>query len=164
MNTAIVYASKYGTTAACAQKVADQLNGETALFDLKKTRSVDLSAYSCVIIGGPIYAGKMPSSVRRFCEKHRSQLSKITVGLFICCLHEGEKALEQVESNYPPWLLSRSIANEWFGGAVSLAALRKVDKFIITRLAKMTEDVEKVLPDRISSFVQKMNAAMEAVD
>ena len=61
MNTLIVYSSKYGCTEKCAKLIKQELNDPADLINLKNIniKDINLSKYDKVIIGGPIYIGKI---------------------------------------------------------------------------------------------------------
>jgi menaquinone-dependent protoporphyrinogen oxidase len=60
MKTAIIYASKHGTTEKVAQAIADKLKKTTdvELFSLKKNPNPKISEFDMIILGSPIYAGQ----------------------------------------------------------------------------------------------------------
>jgi len=58
MRTIIVFAAKHGTTAACANLLAKQLDGEVVLCHLGKQRVPQLDDFDQIIIGGSVYIGK----------------------------------------------------------------------------------------------------------
>ncbi len=66
--------------------------------------------YDVVLIGGSIYAGKMQRTVVSFCERNRAALLQRSVGIFLCCLYQGEDALMQLQSAFPDWLLAHAFA------------------------------------------------------
>ena len=128
------------------------MQNDVDVIDLKISKKIDLNPYDTVIIGGSIYAGRIQNSLVRFCEKQKKQLIKKKLGLFICCLYEDEKAAQELEENYPDWLKARSTAREWFGGRATLARMRAIDRFLFTRIAKMSSDVSKIRDDKIERF------------
>ncbi len=54
MSTVVVYRSKYGSTKAYAQWIAESL--ECDIFDAKKVKIDDLLSYNTIIYGGGLYA------------------------------------------------------------------------------------------------------------
>lgn len=54
MNTIVIYKSKYGSTKAYAQWIAEELNCEAV--DAKTVKADDLSQYDTIIYGGGLYA------------------------------------------------------------------------------------------------------------
>jgi len=159
MTTAIVHVSRYGTTRECAEELAGRLPGEATVVDLRTNDRPDLGRYDTVVIGAPVYGGKLAGAVGAFCERHRTALLSRTVGLFICCLYEGEKADEELETGYPAWLSAHAAAADWFGGAVEVEKLGLVDRFLFRRLAGVRTDIDRVRHDRIAKFAAVLAAA-----
>ncbi|GHU88594.1 hypothetical protein FACS1894155_03780 [Bacteroidia bacterium] len=85
MNIAIIYTSKYGTTAKVAQTIAGQLTGsQVSIIDLKKVKCPDLNSFDGIILGTSVYAGTSPKTMQRFCkDKSVSQIDKEAIGKFI---------------------------------------------------------------------------------
>lgn len=88
--TLIVYATKYGTTLAIAEEIKDVLKEsgiECDLINVMETGSID--AYDAVIIGSPVYMGKMLVEARDFCQKYMPFLAGKWVAIFVdgisCC-------------------------------------------------------------------------------
>lgn len=54
MKTLILYATKYGATEACARLLAQNLEGEVQIINIKQA-DIDLRKYDRVILGSSIY-------------------------------------------------------------------------------------------------------------
>ena len=84
--------------------------------DLRREGRLSPAAFDLVLLGSPIYAGAVPTGVTRFCERHRAELLRVPVGLFICCLYEGEQARAQLDSAFPTGCpCTPSAAGPWAG-------------------------------------------------
>ena len=57
MRTLIVFATKHGTTAACVNLLAKQLDGEVVLCQLGKQRVPQLDNFDQIIVGDSVYIG-----------------------------------------------------------------------------------------------------------
>ena len=158
MKTLIVYATKHGCTETCAKKVANGLDGETTISNLKKDGKVNLEAYDVVVIGGSIHAGRVQRVVRTFCEKNQSILLGKKVGLFLCCMEEGVNAEKQFSDAFPENLRNHANATGMFGGAFNFERMNAGERFIIKRIAKIEQSVTKISDEAIQSFISKMNA------
>ena len=55
MKTLILYATKYGATEACARLLAQNLEGEVQIINIKQAKDIDLRKYDRVILGSSIY-------------------------------------------------------------------------------------------------------------
>ena len=141
MKTLIVFATRHGTTAACARLLADRLGADVA--DLRAARP-RLEPYDVVLVGGPIYAGRIHPRVRRFCERSRDALLARRVGLFICCLYTGEQARLQLGDAFPPWLSSHAFASRPLGGIVRQAALGALERYMFRKLTGAGGDLERL--------------------
>jgi menaquinone-dependent protoporphyrinogen oxidase len=144
VKTLIAYATKHGATARCARLLAEKLPDGADLVDLGVGPGPVLEGYDTVLIGGPIYAGRIRPVVRRFCERSRSGLLGRRVGIFVCCLYTGAQALQQLSDAFPPWLAGHAFASRALGGAVRLAELGPVEGFVFRKVARMGEDLERI--------------------
>jgi len=152
MRTLIAYRTKYGTAAACARTLAEKIGGDTDLADLADARDVSLREYDVVIIGGSIYAGKLQRKVVSFCEKNRRILLQRPVGIFLCCLYEGEEALMQLQSAFPDWLLAHAFARALPGGEVHYDRLTFLDRLLVRSLPHRTGDFSRMRPEALDDL------------
>ena len=152
MRTLIAYRTKYGTAAACARTLAEKIGGNTALADLADARDVSLRDYDVVIIGGSIYAGKLQRKVVSFCERNRRILLQRRVGIFLCCLYEGEEALMQLQSAFPDWLLAHAFARALPGGEVHYDRLTFLDRLLVRSLPHRTGDFSRMRPEALDDL------------
>ena len=83
----IAYASRTGSTAEIAQAIEKELQAAGHAADVMDMGTVtSLSGYNAVVIGGPIYMGRMVSDVGKFVKRHRDGLAKVPVAGFIVAL------------------------------------------------------------------------------
>ena len=146
MKTLIAYRSKYGTVAACARAVAQRITTETVVVDLAQKPWPDPSQFDVVLIGGSIYTGRIQRDVRAFCEKNRQALMSRPVGLYICCMYQGDQAQAQLQGAYPGWLSSRAFVARSLGGELHRAKLSWFDRFLLLGLSRSTMDVMALDP------------------
>lgn len=158
MKTLIAYASRYGTTRECARSIAEKIGGETRLVDLRREGMPDLAGYDSVVVGGPIYGGKIVRVVRRFCEQRRDELLLRRVGLFVCCLYEGETARAELEEAFPAWLNSHALIRRALGGAIAYESLSSVDRYLVRRVARLGGNIRTVKEDEICAVAETMSA------
>lgn len=157
MRTLLVYSSKYGCTEKCAEILAKKLSGETRLINLKKDKNPDLSGYDSVVVGGPIYIGKINKEVKSFCAKNLDLLKGRRLGLFICCMAEGEQAKGELDGAFRKELLETAIAKDYFGGEFMVTKMNPMDRLIVKKIAKTENNVSNILTDRIERFARLMN-------
>ncbi len=145
MKTLIAYATKHGCTENCAKELASLLKGEVNLCNLKDdiNASIDLSKYDAVIIGGSIYAGQIQNEVRKFSQEKMEQLANKKLGLFICCMFEGDQATIQLNSSFPNQLVDRAIAKQCFGGELNIQKMNFFEKLIVKMVSKVEKNSNK---------------------
>lgn len=136
MKTLIVYESKHGATAMCAEKLSQTLMGEVVLCNLKDNAKPDLGKYEMVVIGGPIYAGRLPKKMRTWIQGNLESLSNKPLGIFACGMSEGEKADEGLRNAFPEVLTSSAIATGFLGGAFYMDKMNFFEKWIIKKVSQ----------------------------
>ncbi len=94
----VAYASRHGSTAEIAQAVGKELisGGHSVVVGDMKTVS-SLEGYNAVVIGAPLYMGRIVGDVRKFVGRHREQLVKIPVAAFAVGISPVSKDTKQVE-------------------------------------------------------------------
>jgi len=158
MRTLIAYRTKYGTAAGCARALAEKIGGDTALADLADARDVNVKEYDVVLIGGSIYAGKIQRKVVAFCERNREALLHRRVGIFLCCLYQGEEALVQLQSVFPDWLLAHSFSRVLAGGEVHYERLTFPDRLLVRGLPHPAGDISRLRPQALDELAAAVKA------
>ena len=157
MATLIAYVSQHGCTEKCATTLADKLQDDATLVNLKKDRNVTLDAYDTVLIGGSIHAGRIQKAVKKFCENNLNVLISKCTGLFLCCMETGENAQKQFENAFPEELRERAKATGLFGGAFDFAKMGFVSKTIIKKISKVDKSVSNINQESIDAFAEQIN-------
>lgn len=88
MHILLAYASKYGATRENTTLLAEMLDGEVDIVDLKETKEIDFSKYKKVVIFSAVYAGDVPKYVKKFAKKYQQQLLERHFGICFCCMTE----------------------------------------------------------------------------
>lgn len=159
MNTLIVYASKYGCTEKCAVNLLEKLTGKVDICNLKTTETIDIFQYDKVVIGGSIYMGKIQKEVSEFCSKNLDVLKDKKIGVFICCMRDGDTAQRELNNAFPQELVENAVAKEYFGGAFIFSKMGFLDKLITKKVAKTDQDASTISEERMNRFGQLMNKA-----
>jgi len=162
MRCLLVYASSHGTTEKAARLLGDYLHQEVELVDLRRASQPDVRRYGAIIIGGSIHAGVMQKKVLRFIECNRLHLSERPLGLFLCCLHDGDQAMAQFDNAYPEPLRNQSLVSGLFGGELLYGRINPFMRPIVRRITGMHEDVSQLDTDRIRRFAIAFDARLEA--
>lgn len=156
MRTAIVYATKHGTTEKVAQKIKEGLGEDKVqLFNLKKDKNFDINQFEQIIVGGSIHAGNIQKSIKNFIETHTQELLQKYLGLFLCCMYEDE-AQEQFDRAYPEFLRSHATSNKLIGGELLFEEMNFFEKALIKKMAGVQESVSKIDQKKIEELVTEM--------
>lgn len=134
MKAAVVYASRTGTAARCAKRLAERLEADL----LEITRASrgknacdfpDVTAYDAVILGGGIRMGRLPRELRRWASRWESALLQKQVGLFLCCCFENQTA-DYFRGNFSAPLREHACCSDCLGGELDPASLRGTDRLV----------------------------------
>ena len=156
MKVLIAYSSKYGSTRDCANKLAAKLDCATEVIDVNKSKP-DPRVYDAVIIGGPVYMGKLNKATASYCETYQDLLLGKPLGLFICHMDRDKDTDLQIASLYPEKLLAHSTVSKSFGGAYMVSNMNFFYKAIIRKAAGVTQDKRDIFHDQIESFADQFN-------
>lgn len=158
MKTAIIYMTKHGCTETCVNKLTEYLGSDASVFNLKDRRSIPIEDYDTIIIGGSIHAGKIQRAIKGFCQVYQDTLLEKKLGLFLCCMEEGENAQKQFNDAFYPSLRNHAKAKGLFGGAFYLERMNLVERAIIKKLAKVTENQIKISEEAIAQFAKEIQS------
>ena len=156
VTTLIVYASNHGFVRNCVDRLAARLDGRVMSVDLKKDSNPDPGNYDAVIVGGSIHAGHIQKSVRRYLDHRAGLLQAKKLGLFLCCMEEGEKAEKEFKDSYPEELISHAAATGIFGGEFDFDKMNFLEKAMVKKAAGITAGVTKLREDEIEKFAKTM--------
>lgn len=159
MNTAIVYMTKHGCTEKAAQILREKLRSDVAAVNLKNAGEPDLAGYDTIIIGGSIHAGKIQGQITKFIEKQWDELLTKRLGLYLCCMFEGETAQKQFEEAYPLELRDHAYATGLFGGEFDFSKMNFFERKIVKKVANIEESVSRLDSGAIGEFARKISVA-----
>ncbi len=129
----VAYASPKGSTAGIAQAIGKELQSAGYDVDVSELGGVSsLGEYSAVVIGGPIYMGKIVADVGKFVGKFRETLMKMPVAAF---------TVGMAPLGTDPAVIDKSMA-------IFQGALAPLEPVAVTMFAG------KVDPDKLS-FIQR---------
>lgn len=80
---AIIYASRYGSTAQTANWIAEGMEGKAVVKSV--TEVGDLAAYDLLILGSGIYNGQLHQDMVPFLESHKAEIKQKLLALFVVC-------------------------------------------------------------------------------
>jgi len=157
MKTAIIYASKHGTTQKVTNEISKHLaDHEVALFNIRKFNKIDLSSFDQVIIGGSIHAGMIQKSVQRFIYQNTTILLQKKLGLFLCCMYEKE-AQKQFNNSFPEILRHHASSCQCVGGEFVFENMNFLDKLMTKKIAGISQSVSKINNEKIKELALAMN-------
>lgn len=158
MKTAIIYASKHGTTGFVAEKIKNLLtDDEVVMFNLDKHDRIELRHFGRIIIGSPLYAGTSLPVVRKFVEQNLLDLLQKEVGIFFCCMFQ-DKADQQIIKGFPELLRNhaRSIRN--MGGEYRFEEMNCIERLVVKKISGATGSVSEINDMNIELFVRELTA------
>ncbi|OGF48730.1 MAG: hypothetical protein A2231_01355 [Candidatus Firestonebacteria bacterium RIFOXYA2_FULL_40_8] len=154
MKTVILYSTRHGATKKCAELLKFKIFGSEVV-DIKEQPGFDIEPYDAVILGGSVQAGTVKRELKKFCEENRKMLFQKKLGLFVCCMYEGDKAQTQIQMNFSAELYESAVATDYFGGIFDFSTLNFFERFIVKAVAKVKENQFNIKEDRITKFAEK---------
>ena len=155
--TAIVYMSKHGTTNKVAQLIKELLIGEeVSLINLNEHKAPDLNNCSRIVIGGSIHMGKIQKEVQVFCQKNKAVLKSKPIGLFLCCMYEGEKANEQFNNAFPEELRTAAKSKALMGFELNFNQMNPIERSMTKRITGYQEFKSQIDQIQITRFVTEL--------
>ncbi len=157
MKTLIIYATKHGCTEKCASKLKDRIDGEIDLVNVRNSSEIDLTNYDTIIIGGSIHAGKIQKKIKNLCRDSLKTLKEKRIGLFLCCMEEGETARNQFNEVFPEELIKHATATGIFGGEFNLEKMNFIERGIVKKIAHVNKSASKIDQEAINKFIVQMS-------
>lgn len=157
MKSIIIYESLHGSTEKCAKLLYKLIKTDIQIARLKDSDEIHLDEFETVIIGGSIHHGVIQLRVENFIKKNQEKLLGKRLGLYLCCMEEGETARMQFEKAYPSELRDKAVAKGLFGGEFNLGKMNFFEKRITRKLTGIKSSVSKIQEEEIRFFAEKMN-------
>jgi len=118
----VTWATRFGSTEEVAHAIADDLLRQRFAVNTLPVKEVQsLERYDAVVMGFPLYIGRIHRDARHFLSSHQKELIHLPVALFVLGpVHADEKefvaARDQLRKELAklPWL--SPVAHEVFGG------------------------------------------------
>jgi len=134
----VAYASKKGSTTYIAQVIGKELlvNHMVVVEELGDVTSLD--GYNAIVIGGPMYMGKMVGDVGKFVRRHYNEMKKLPVAGFIVSLAPVSKDPAQMASAQKALHAAldplHPVVETIFGGKVDPAKLSRFQNWITKKV------------------------------
>ncbi len=156
MKGILIYLSKHGTTEKVARQMHSLLGDEFLLINLKTTKLPELSQYDTIIIGGSIHAGSIQKEIHLLCKNNLTLLLQKQLGLFLCCMYEGEVAKQEFNAAFPNSLIAHAKTTAITGGEFLFSEMSWIEKVIVRKIVGVKESQSKINSEAITSFVTSL--------
>lgn len=126
----VTWATRYGSTEEVAHAIADDLLRQHFTVNAQPVTEVGaLERYGAVVLGFPLYMGRMHKDARTFLSSHREELTQRPVALFVLGpFHAEEKefveARKQLEKELTKFPWFHPVCQEVIGGRFDPQKLR----------------------------------------
>lgn len=155
--TAIIFISKHGTTSKVAGLIKELLSeNDTTLINLETQKSPDLSQCSRIILGGSIHMGKIQKEIQSFCEQNKTALKSKPIGLFLCCMYEGDKAKEQFDKAFPEDIRASAKSKALMGYELYFDRMNMIERAMTKKITGFSDYVSKIDQFQLNRFVNEL--------
>lgn len=150
MQTLILYATKYGYT----EKLANVLLRQRLHVDLQHITEFnnDFSKYDEVIIGTPIYMGKINKKVQKLFDSYKHELLDKELKVFLCGMNNKDESIV-VETNFDNDI-KKHAKIKYVGGAYQFKKMNFFFRAIVKSIAKTDKDQEVILEQNIEYLLK----------
>jgi menaquinone-dependent protoporphyrinogen oxidase len=141
----VAYASRKGSTAGIAQAIGKELTLEGYTVDVSEMKSVaSLAGYNAVVIGAPVYTGKVSGDVATFVSASREELSRLPVAGFVTGIApvypkigDMKEFIDQLITALAP---IRPVAVTMFAGSIDAIRLNFIERSLTSLMKVPTGD------------------------
>ncbi|MCD8509580.1 MAG: flavodoxin domain-containing protein [Bacillus sp. (in: Bacteria)] len=158
MSTLIVYCSNHGTTEKVANLLKEKLSDESVLLDVsKEKKEIMVADFDTIIVGGSIHIGNLQKKLKIFLHEYNHHLITKKLGFFLCCMHDGDQAIEQMNNAFPEHLREKAVAIGMFGGEFLVSKMNFLERLIVKKVAGVSENTSRINDEEINRFVEIFN-------
>lgn len=141
----VAYASRKGSTAGIAQAIGKELALEGYTADVSEMKSVtSIAGYNAVVIGAPVYTGKVTGDVAAFVLTNKDELSRVPVAGFVTGIApvfpktgDVKGFIDQLVTALSP---VRPVAVTMFAGTLDAGKMNIVERSLTTLMKVPTGD------------------------
>lgn len=95
----VCYASRYGSTMEIAEAIAEELEKKGIFTEVSRVEDIQIiEGFDAVVLGSPLYMGKMMAEAREFVHKFRGPLNSVPLFVFIAGYTFRERLAEYLKS------------------------------------------------------------------
>lgn len=167
MKILIAYTSNNGTTAKCAQMLADKLtrSNEVILTDMNKEDAASPESFDVVVLGSSVRIGAVSKKLKKYIKDNVDRLNDKKCAVFLCCGFPDE--FEDYVSTQIPRMLIPSLGMYCFGGELKPREIRGFDKIIVKMIrnsivghnfedGNYTGMLPEIIPEHINILADKI--------
>jgi menaquinone-dependent protoporphyrinogen oxidase len=141
----VAYASRKGSTAEIAQAIGKELTIEGYTIDVSEMKSVtSLAGYNAVVIGAPVYTGKVTRDVTAFVLTNKDELSRVPVAGFVTGIAPVFQKTGDVKGFTDQLVTAlsplRPVAVTMFAGSLDAGKMNIVERSLTTLMKVPTGD------------------------
>jgi menaquinone-dependent protoporphyrinogen oxidase len=141
----VAYASRKGSTAGIAQAIGKELTLEGYTVDVSEMKSVtSLAGYNAVVIGAPVYTGKVTGDVAAFVSTNKDELSRVPVAGFVTGIAPVYPKTGDVKGFTDQLVTAlspvRPVAVTMFAGTLDAGKMNLVERSLTTLMKVPTGD------------------------
>lgn len=159
MKAIIIYSSQYGCTEKAVKLLQSRIQHGIKAVNVAKEKAPDLSSFDTVILGGPIYIGKMHKALSAYMKQNCEALKGKRLALFVCAGEQDPAVMEkQFASAFPEELYSRAAIREAFGGELDMGKLSPTTKLMLRIVKGIKEGYSRLSEVKIDRFARGVAA------
>ena len=153
MSAIVIYSTKHGAAARCAELLREKASGEVTVANVKD--DPDFSDMDTVILGASVYVGKIQPEMTELCTKNRETLLKKKIGLFISSGDHTERGREYLKL-FGEHIYAHASARELFGDEIHWETMNFMEKLAMRIIKKARGSSSSLEMGNIDSFAEKM--------
>ena len=154
----IVYGTKQGGTEECAALVAQGLRADTVVYNCKSKAEAQLDKFLYVIIGTPLYLGKILPEVDAFCKKHQKALAEKKLAFFTCGIGLAEEDEAYLRQSLPSSLLAKPALISHFGGVARYEKMSRFEQVVLRGALIKQKRTPSISREAIRAFCLALNS------
>lgn len=156
MKVAIIFLSKHGTTNKVAHDISSLMNTiDVSIIDIENEKNIDISEYDGIILGAPVYAGKISKVMHDFIGQNEKLLMTKPLGIFVCgMIADDIQKQQELENAYPKNIFDHAKAKEFLGGELLFEKMNFIERFIIKRIMKSNKSISQINKTGEERFVE----------
>jgi len=157
MKILIVFATRYGTTGKCANKLGDILKSkghDVDIVDLMKDRKVDPGNYDIAVIGGSFMMFRMNSIVKKYVRRNLKTLLDMKTGVFMCGADDDWE--KEIKKGFPKEILDKASAISSFGYEMLWDRMSPFFRNMLQQQYKSDGNISRIKENNIKIFAEAL--------